>query len=244
MKPRQLVLSRAGIQRMLTHFSTKKFAIVSPTQPRPYCNLPDSLKVIQDLPQDHPNPPEAERVKTMKKILKTLRIGYIKMDGFWKSESGTSKDNSFFIPKPVSLSAMKDIGRYFNQEGIIYGDGNRIWLWEQPGKKSCAPYAKSLEFKLFKTGEGEFGFSEMKKKKGRKFYFSSTSTELQFHIRRATAIWFPKRKIEKGSIIVTVSYRRGKFTYPLIIQDATSEFIEAAGNDPDFGKEYDYFFVV
>jgi len=207
--------------------------------------MPGSDKV--DFPDEEPNPKEKVRVGEIKDLLKKNGLGYIQLQGWWKDSkapSGFVMDNSFFIPNVKKRDTIDAIATYFNQEGYIYGDGKNIILWEQVGKKPCAPYHKVMNFEGFKEGEGDVGFSELKKKKGKKFYFASYNKPCIAVLGTAKSLWFPKKKIKAGCSIIALNKSFGKYTsVPVYAYDVNKD-IENIAKDPKFGKGYDWWAVV
>jgi hypothetical protein len=130
------ILYEAGLSRVLSHTS-KPFAVITAFR--------DDYSLSQN----------RGRNSQLESVLKQLRAGGIKLIGFWqeapddmsyaqaKKEGKLTpvKEESYFIPMPQHLDwerfyeTMKKVGKKFNQDAILLGDGKSAWLEYKGGKK-------------------------------------------------------------------------------------------------------------
>jgi len=100
-----------NLQRLVQHIKENNFGIVS------------AFQAGKD---------KTENIKAHKELKEKVRsggYGYKELKGFWKGDSGELEEEySLFVPK-LPYAEAKKLGKEFNQEAIIYGNGEEVILF-------------------------------------------------------------------------------------------------------------------
>jgi hypothetical protein len=116
----------------------------------------------------------------LKKLIREKGYGYKEMRGAWRdngnADSPITYEYSLFIPEMTPQDAI-DLGKRFNQQAVLYGDGKQIVL-------DFMGNGQNMTFDTMKTqfDEGWTTWSENKRNSEKKYTFASVVWEMPMPI--------------------------------------------------------------
>ena len=100
-----------NLSRLLTHVKDRRFGVLS------------AFLAGKDKKEN------TASHKELKEKVRSKGYGYKELKGFWTGESGKLEEEySLFVPN-ITFEDIKDLGKTYNQEAVIYGNGDEIILF-------------------------------------------------------------------------------------------------------------------